>query len=114
MMVVCLISPGIAGCDSTDCESLPTQQLRVHGVSYLLSSSAAALSSSDLGPIVGKINDGLPAAASRCESYTLHDGQGTPPEGTEVFSIKGIDQAKAVAAKVGNEIMQFDSVTDFP
>lgn len=114
IVIACGLTTGVAGCDSSDCESLPVQQLRVHGVSYVLSSSAATFSSSDLGPVVGEISDGLPAAASRCESFTLHDGQGSLPEGTDVYSINGIDQSKAVAAKVGKEVMRFDAFSDAP
>lgn len=107
---VCLLGPALSGCGGGNCESLPVQQLRVQAVSYVLSSSAESLSPSDLGPVVGTINEGLPDESNRCESYTLHDGQGTPPTGSDVYSIEGIDQTKAVAARVGNQVMRFDSV----
>ena len=83
-------------------------------MSYVLSASAELLSTSDLGPVVGTISEGLPDSASRCESFTLHDGQGTPPQGSDVYSINGISQTEAVAAKVGNQVMRFDSATTVP
>ena len=112
---ICLLAIGLCACGATEnCESLPVQQLRVQGVSYVLSSSAAPLSPSELGPAVATINGGLPDGSSHCEDFTLEDGQGTPPKGSEVFSIKGVDQTDAVAAGVGNQIMRFDSVDTVP
>lgn len=112
---VCLLPAGMTGCGgSGNCESLPVQQLRVQGISYVLSSSAKPLSPSELDSVVGTISEGLPDASSRCEGYTLHDGQGTPPKGSYVYSIKGIDQTEAVATKVGNQVMRFDSVKAVP
>jgi hypothetical protein len=90
------------------------QQLRVQGVSYVLSSSAQSFSASELGPMVGTINAGLPDASNRCEGYTLHDGQGTPPAGSGVYSIKGVAQSEAVAATVRNHLMRFDSLKTVP
>ncbi|MFM2070742.1 MAG: hypothetical protein RLZZ623_1005 [Actinomycetota bacterium] len=116
ILVAVLFATGVAGCDfsSSNCESLPVQQLRVQGVSYVLGSSGNTVNPSDIGPVVGTIKDGLPDAASDCQSFTLHDGQGTPPKGTEVHSINGVDQSVSVAAKVDNQMMRFDSATPAP
>ena len=101
-----------AGCSGIgNCESEPVQQLRVQGVSYVLSSSAKVLTAAELDSVVGTISEGLPEASNHCESFTLHDGQGTPPEGTDVYSIKGVDRTEAVAAAaVGDQVMRFDAV----
>jgi hypothetical protein len=95
---------------SNDCESLPANQLRIGGVTYMMSMEPPTLTEADLGSTVGTIREGLPREAERCGQYTLRDGQGTPPVGTDVRLIVGIDQSVSVAAVVGFQVMKFDAV----
>jgi hypothetical protein len=115
LLVVALIPTGLNYLDAraNSCESLPMPQLRIDGVTYAMTGlEPTMLTEADLGPSVGTIRDGLPAAAQRCGDYTLHDGQGTPPKGTEVRSIIGIDQRDAVATVVGGLVTKFDAMQD--
>lgn len=76
----------------------------------MMSMEPPTLTEADLGPTVGTIREGLPREAERCGQYTLRDGQGTPPVGTDVRLIVGIDQSVSVAAVVGFQVMRFDAV----
>jgi (2Fe-2S) ferredoxin len=85
---------GATGCTNS-CESMPMLQFRLNGITYYSQEDPVG---ADLGPVVGTITkEGLPAGASRCESYTLQDGQGTPPKGSEVHTINGVDPSVALA-----------------
>jgi hypothetical protein len=100
----------------SNCESMPFQQLRVGGIAYRLTFSHPPLSTADLGAELGAVDRGLPAASVTCGKYHLRDGMGTPPVGTEVFAISGVDQRQAVAALQADGTLyeRFDVWPDAP
>ena len=94
-LVTVAVLAGASGCTNS-CESMPMLQFRLNGITYYSLEDPVG---ADLGPVVGTITkEGLPAGASRCESYTLQDGQGTQPKGSEGHTINGVDPVVALAA----------------
>ncbi|MFN8022100.1 MAG: hypothetical protein U0Q03_11285 [Acidimicrobiales bacterium] len=115
LSMLALISFGVHYLDarSTSCESLPMPQLRVNGITYLMSNQdPSQLGRADLGPPVGTVVEGLPDDASRCRDYILRDGQGTPTPGTDVLSIIGVDPHLSVATFEQFQITRYDAVIE--
>jgi hypothetical protein len=100
----------------SNCESQPFQQLRVDGVAYRLLYEHPSPASSDLGAEIGVIDRGLPSASETCGKYHLKDGMGTPPPGSKVYAINGVDPHQAVAAQQadGTSYERFDLWADAP
>jgi len=87
----------VGGCSNgSGCTSDPVPQLRINGITYIDVTGDRAVAS-ELGPQIGTITAGLPAAAETCGQYSLKDGQGTPPVGSKVYEITGTDPKVAVA-----------------
>jgi hypothetical protein len=74
---------------------MPNEQFRLNGTLYFGPSEEIA--SDQLGEEVGKITKPLPDGATRCEPFTLSDGQGTPTAGSKTYAVKGTDTGVALA-----------------
>jgi hypothetical protein len=80
----------------------------ITGVSYRLSIPTTVVAPSQFGPKLGLIRTDLPRAALRCGRWTLTEGMGTPPVGSPVYAIKGVDPKVAVAASTGTQYQRFN------
>jgi hypothetical protein len=88
---------------------MPGPQFRVDGVSYVYAGSGSALSDSGLGDVVATVTASLPKSAYRCETFTLEDGQGTPPIGSKIHLIKEVDPSSALAGLVADSYSRFEA-----
>ncbi len=70
-------------------------QLRLGGVNYVR--SAESVTQDELGEQIGTIDQPLPHAAFRCDTYALKDGMGTHSVGSAVYSVSGHDPSELVA-----------------
>ena len=108
LLPMLLVAFAVGGCGDFHCVSDPVPQFRLNGVTYQVFGDNHA-ARADLGRVVGKITAGLPSAATRCVSYTLKDGQGTPPVGANVYAINGVSESVALAVSEGGVTLRFDA-----
>ena len=88
---------------------MPGPQFRVDGITYVYGGSGSALSDSSLGDVVATVTASLPKSAYHCETFTLEDGQGTPPVGSTIHLIKEVDRSSALAGRVAGSYSRFDA-----
>ena len=108
LLPIVLVALAVGGCGGSQCFSDPVPQFRLNGVTYQVFGNNH-VAEADLGRVVGKITAGLPSAATRCESYTLKDGQGSPPVGAVVYAIKGVSESVALAVADSGVTLRYDA-----
>jgi hypothetical protein len=107
-LAMLLVTFWVAGCLGSHCISDPVAQFRMNGVTYAVFGNNR-VAQNDLGRLVGKITAGLPSGATRCVTYTLKDGQGTPPLGTDVYAIKSVSESVALAVADSGVTLRYDA-----
>ena len=96
LVVAMLLGGVVTACDlprSQEC--MHYEQFRLNGVIYY--GPSEPIGRDQLGEEVGEITKPFPDSAADCEPFTLEDGQGSPPLGSKVHAVNGMDPAVALA-----------------